>query len=69
MTNHLGAVEKSEHGPTEARAQRLFDGTDCFTAECLLKAAVGGSCKAPDPPRSCGAQGEGNAADALECPP
>ncbi len=52
MTNHLGAVEKSEHGPTEARAQRLFDGTDCFTAECLLKAAFGGICCVALPLRS-----------------
>jgi hypothetical protein len=39
-TPHLGAVEKSEHGPLKARAQRLFDGIEPPTAECLLYAAV-----------------------------
>jgi len=33
---HFGIVDKSEHGPTKARAQRLFDDADLLTAECLL---------------------------------
>lgn len=37
---HFGIVDKSEHGPTKARAQRLFDDADLLTAECLLNAAM-----------------------------
>jgi hypothetical protein len=36
ITTTFGVVEKSEHGPTKARAQRLFDDTELLTAECLL---------------------------------
>lgn len=36
MITTLGVVEKSEHGPTKARAQRLFDDAERLTAECLL---------------------------------
>ena len=36
----FGIVDKSEHGPTKARAQRLFDDADLLTAECLLIVAV-----------------------------
>lgn len=44
MNHHpLGRVEKSEHGPLQARAQRLFDATDPVTAESLLFAAIGPS--------------------------
>jgi len=32
----VGAVGKAEHGPTQTRAQRLFDDADPLTAKCLL---------------------------------
>ena len=40
ITTTFGVVEKSEHGPTKARAQRLFDDAELLTAECLLNAAI-----------------------------
>lgn len=37
MDHFYGAVEKSEHGPMKARAQRLFDGAEPPITQCLLK--------------------------------
>lgn len=43
MSNRLGVVGKSEHGPMKARAQRLFDDAEPLTAECLLVTVLAGS--------------------------
>lgn len=39
-TTNPDVVEKSEHGPIKARAQRLFDDVGLLTAECLLLESI-----------------------------